>query len=384
MNVEEYRYDYAGNRIAKIGELSATYYLVDTNGALSQVLAEYDENGTLITSYTRADQLISQERDGAKSYYLYDGFDSVRMLTDEGGNVTDTYTFDAFGNLTESTGDTENSYLYRGEQFDSFTGLYYLRARYMNPSTGTFITMDEYAGSVFEPVSLHKYLYANASPVMFSDASGYFSLSDISAGLAINNVLQSMEYGACMGAMLNGILSSLLTSLRGGTSEEAQQAFLDGMASGFIFGGLFGGIGAYANVYWQARLILSAASFMGGYYSFRNAFIDFGKGNIAAGIIDTILGFSCAYSAANNARAARDSYVSPTAWNNSNGKPTYPPNDGAVPGTEKILLWNLAQQSVDMVAQPLKAHLLLMLRPRQNNYHCRLGQIRLCITITML
>ena len=45
VSVEEYAYDFAGNRIAKIGEISTTYYLVDTNGALSQVLAEYDENG---------------------------------------------------------------------------------------------------------------------------------------------------------------------------------------------------------------------------------------------------------------------------------------------------------------------------------------------------
>ncbi len=173
VNVEEYRYDYAGNRIAKIGELSTTYYLVDTNGALSQVLAEYDENSSLKTYYTRGAELISQERNGTKSYYLYDGHDSVRVLTDENGAATDFYTYDAFGNLIEQIGDTENSYLYCGEQFDSFTGLYYLRARYMNPSTGTFITMDEYSGSVFEPVSLHKYLYANANPVMYSDPSGY-------------------------------------------------------------------------------------------------------------------------------------------------------------------------------------------------------------------
>ena len=46
VNVEEYLYDYAGNRIAKVTELGSTYYLVDTNGALSQVLAEYDEIGT--------------------------------------------------------------------------------------------------------------------------------------------------------------------------------------------------------------------------------------------------------------------------------------------------------------------------------------------------
>ena len=127
VNVEEYLYDYAGNRTAKIQEFKTTYYLVDTNGALSQVLAEYDENGSLTTLYTRGDELISQERNGVRSYYLYDGFDSVRMLMDGEGIITDTYTFDAFGNLTSSTGDTENSYLYRGEQFDSFTGLYYLR-----------------------------------------------------------------------------------------------------------------------------------------------------------------------------------------------------------------------------------------------------------------
>ena len=132
VNVEEYRYDYAGNRIARISELSTINYLVDTNGALSQVLAEYDENGSLTTLYTRGDELISQERNGVKSYYLYDGLDSVRMLTDSEGIVTDTYSFDAFGNLTDSTGETENSYLYRGEQYDSFTGLYYLRARYMS------------------------------------------------------------------------------------------------------------------------------------------------------------------------------------------------------------------------------------------------------------
>ena len=103
VNVEEYLYDYAGNRIAKISELSTTYYLVDTNGMLSQVLAEYDENGSLTTLYTRGDELISQERGGEKYYYLYDGFDSVRMLKDSEGIVTDTYTFDAFGNLTIGT-----------------------------------------------------------------------------------------------------------------------------------------------------------------------------------------------------------------------------------------------------------------------------------------
>ena len=234
VNVEEYRYDYAGNRIAKIDELSATYYLVDTNGVLSQVLAEYDENGSLTTLYTRGDELISQERNGVKSYYLYDGFDSVRMLTDEGGSVTDTYTFDAFGNLTDSTGDTENSYLYRGEQYDSSTGLYYLRARYMNPSTGTFITMDEYAGSVFEPVSLHKYLYANANPVMNSDPTGYETLKGqltTAAGIAVLSTMLVANYNGILNAM-NFMLTEICTSVAIAADTVAE--WCEGLANGQI------------------------------------------------------------------------------------------------------------------------------------------------------
>ena len=248
VNVEEYCYDYAGNRIAKVTELGSTYYLVDTNGALSQVLAEYDENGSLTTLYTRGDELISQERNGVKLYYLYDGFDSVRMLTDEGGSVTDTYTFDAFGNLTNSTGDTENSYLYRGEQFDSFTGLYYLRARYMNPSTGTFITMDEYAGSVFEPVSLHKYLYANANPV-FSDPSGYNSLADVETSNAGMAIVSEAYSSACMTAARAGarILALLRTSI---TISVMTAPFFFPLASalGDICGGLLDGTESSASI----------------------------------------------------------------------------------------------------------------------------------------
>lgn len=243
VNVEEYRYDYAGNRIAKVTELGTINYLVDTNGTLSQVLAEYDENGSLTTYYTRGSELISQERNGVKSYYLYDGFDSVRMLTDGEGVVTDTYTFDAFGNLTDSTGDTENSYLYRGEQFDSFTGLYYLRARYMNPSTGTFITMDEYAGSVFEPVSLHKYLYANANPVTFSDPSGYTSLSEMNVVSSIisklhsllvpnfSNVMKAINFFAGLIDTCNQIGQMLQN---GATFADIADALLRGLVSSFL------------------------------------------------------------------------------------------------------------------------------------------------------
>ena len=175
---ESYTYDYQGNRTSKSthksnGEFEYTKYLND-NSSLTNVLAEIDENGTAKCVYTIGADLVSQERDGRTSFYLYDGHGSVVGLANESGVVTDTYAYDAFGNLLKSTGSTKNCYRYCGEQFDETTGLYYLRARYMDTSTGRFISQDSYAGSISDPTSLHKYLYANSNPVTYSDPGGYF------------------------------------------------------------------------------------------------------------------------------------------------------------------------------------------------------------------
>jgi RHS repeat-associated protein len=78
------------------------------------------------------------------------------QLTNASGTVTDLYDYDAFGNLIYRAGTTSNDYLYSGEQFDANLGFYYLRARYMNPSTGRFLVMDPLAGSIYDPASLHR------------------------------------------------------------------------------------------------------------------------------------------------------------------------------------------------------------------------------------
>lgn len=110
-----------------------------------------------------------------------------------GQELTDTYVYDDYGNLLKKTGTTDNDYLYTGEQYNGTTGLYYLRARYLNPETGTFISMDSYAGTLDNPVSLHKYLYANANPVMYIDPSGNFSLVKTQVAQAIRSTLDSVE-----------------------------------------------------------------------------------------------------------------------------------------------------------------------------------------------
>ena len=198
------------------------------------MLAELDYDNAEKCFYTRGDELISQERDGKKSYYVYDGHGSVRALADESGKVTDKYVYDAFGNLISSVGSTKNDFLFCGEQFDPVTGLYYLRARYMDTSTGRFISQDSYAGSISDPVSLHKYLYANANPVTYSDPSGYKSVAEMAVvGAAI---------GALSGIIVPNGISIIQNLVTTGEfkSDISPIQNLTNMLNGIIFGILFG------------------------------------------------------------------------------------------------------------------------------------------------
>jgi RHS repeat-associated protein len=124
------------------------------------------------------------------SFYGYDGHGNVRFLANASGTVGNTYQFDAFGAQIASTGTTPNNYLYSGERFDSNLNLYQLRARYYNMLTGRFETMDpgketccalrtSQVGNIFDPSSLHKYVYAANNPVNRIDPSGRGFLEDI-------------------------------------------------------------------------------------------------------------------------------------------------------------------------------------------------------------
>ncbi|MBI3661728.1 MAG: RHS repeat-associated core domain-containing protein [Acidobacteria bacterium] len=145
-----------------------------------------------------------------------DGHGSVRQLTDSAGAVTDTYTYDAFGNLISrtftGTSPTPNHYLYAGEQFDEDLNLYYNRARYLDVRSGRFWTMDRFEGDSQSPLSLHKYLYASAEPVDNRDPSGFTTLAELTetAQIYVSNVATSVRAafaagGAAIGTFFNSL-----------------------------------------------------------------------------------------------------------------------------------------------------------------------------------
>ncbi|MBI3999878.1 MAG: RHS repeat protein, partial [Candidatus Omnitrophica bacterium] len=169
----EFIYDGQGNRVAKVVNGVKTNYIVDTNRDISQVLAELDSTGALKQTYTYGLDRISDSRPQTSdiSYYLQDGLGSTVGLADSTGSVTETYSYDAFGNLL---GTVPNSFLFTGEQLDSETGLIYLRARYYDPTLGRFISKDPVLGNQNQTQSFNPYPYVQNNPVNLRDPSGRF------------------------------------------------------------------------------------------------------------------------------------------------------------------------------------------------------------------
>ncbi|WP_287080135.1 MULTISPECIES: putative Ig domain-containing protein [unclassified Microcystis] len=172
----EFEYDHNGIRVAIDVDGEVTHFLIDNNQQqYAQVIEEYQTNGTVNTTYTHGWDLISQDDGANRIYYQVDGLGSTRLMTGNDGAVVVEYDYDAYGNLTRKVGDAENNYLFAGEQFDEAVDGYYLRARYYDPNTGRFASVDPFEGFNNQPITLHDYLYAGVNPVNAIDPSGEVS-----------------------------------------------------------------------------------------------------------------------------------------------------------------------------------------------------------------
>jgi RHS repeat-associated protein len=189
-------YDGDGNRVKEtVAGVTTSYLVADQNlTGYAQVMDEL-QGGTVSRSYTYGLSLINQRLTAngqGLSFFGFDGHGSVRYLTSSTATVTDTYDFDAFGNLISSTGSTPNNYLFAGEQFDSALGIYYNRARYYDQRIGRFWTMDTLEGSIDEPLSLHHYVYASGNPPNRRDPSGFEDIASLSVAEGISDQLDSV------------------------------------------------------------------------------------------------------------------------------------------------------------------------------------------------
>ena len=153
------------DRVSQTVNGVTTNYVLDSASALTQVL----QDGT--NTYVYGVDRIAQMNGTVPEYFLTDGLGSVRQLVDSNGNVTVAKSYQPYGSEMSSVGSGSSSYGFTGEMTDP-TGLIYLRARYLAPETGRFLTKDLWAGDYYRPLSLNRWLYVEGNPVNYVDPSG--------------------------------------------------------------------------------------------------------------------------------------------------------------------------------------------------------------------
>ena len=154
-------------------------YLNDVNREHAEVLVEQNINGRTDTSYIYGAEInggfdrISLDRfDGSTGYYLYDARGSVSGVTNEEGQVYQSYRYSVTGEITFGDPQYENEYAYNGESYNPNIESQYLRARYYCVVTATFLTEDSYLGNQTEPLTLNRYNYCVSSYLNYTDPSG--------------------------------------------------------------------------------------------------------------------------------------------------------------------------------------------------------------------
>jgi RHS repeat-associated protein len=223
-----YTYDGLNKRLqASTGSQAAkkTNYAWDVNAGLPQLALERDGNNGLIRRYVNGTRNISMTTGGKVYYSHYDPLGSVVNLTSSTGGSEWTDSYEPYGPIrTEVKNDTKSApttlMKYVGQYLDP-TGLYHLRARQYDPSTGRFLTQDPLPNPTTNAY-MSAYAYANDAPTTLTDPSGLRAgnpcgntikcvfnfvkspegLKAIGCGLAIGGVTVAGGYIAAVGGTL--------------------------------------------------------------------------------------------------------------------------------------------------------------------------------------
>ena len=141
-----YQYNYNNIRTSKIVNGVTTTYTLDGD---NNVTSETTGANTINYTYDASGSLVSMTLNGTIYYYEKNLQGDIIGLVDSNNNEVVTYTYDSWGKVLSiggslaSTVGVDNPYRYRGDRYDTETGMYYLQSRYYNPDFGRFISADD-------------------------------------------------------------------------------------------------------------------------------------------------------------------------------------------------------------------------------------------------
>ncbi len=163
-------YNGDGARLKQTVNSMDTSYTLDLATPLVQVLVQQDAGSK--TAYLYGVRRVGEQQPSGWAYHLTDALGSVRQLADASAQVALARGYTPYGEPLWSEGSGVSVYGYTGEDWDSYIKLLFLRARYMQPTLGVFLSRDPWSGSDYRPVTQQGFLYADGNPVNLVDSSG--------------------------------------------------------------------------------------------------------------------------------------------------------------------------------------------------------------------
>ena len=164
-----YTYGAVGMRRSRENNTGFTEFGWDHASGLPMLLSETTAGAATRYLYGPGGLPLAQYNPDGSRWYLHgDQLGSTRAVTDTTGAVIATYTYDAWGRVTATTGNPAATRLrYAGQYTDPETGYQYLRARYYDPATGQFTSVDPIVAATRD-----RYEYVGSSPTNATDPSG--------------------------------------------------------------------------------------------------------------------------------------------------------------------------------------------------------------------
>ena len=175
---DTYIYDGDNNRLTDTIGSTITRYIWDANNPLPELAIERDGSNNLLRRYVYGTGIspLSMTTTAGSFYYHYDPLGNVANLTDASGAAQWTYSYEPYGNpltTTQNSGSApSNPMRYTGQYLDT-TGLYNLRGRQYDPSSGAFLEADPAPAGSTTPYE-GSYAYASDDPTLQTDPDGTF------------------------------------------------------------------------------------------------------------------------------------------------------------------------------------------------------------------